>query len=190
MTELETRRRIHGLVQQHPGLHFRDLVSRLDLAQGTVQYHLGVLVREGLLTVSEDRGFTRYYAGGRVRPEDRPILDALRRQYARCIVAHLVEKDLSTQELSTLLGKAPSTVSWHLARLTEAGVVEKERQGQTVLYRLARPGRVVYLYTVYRASLMDRLVDGLLGVLDAHSGQGSAAPAPPGGGRSPPRDRD
>lgn len=169
MDELEPRRRIHALVEAHPGLHFRELLSRLDLAQGTLQYHLRRMVDEGALSVSHDVGFTRYYAQGRLRPEDRPLVDALRRRYARLALAHLAsEGPLTTRALAQRMGKASSTVSWHLARLAEAGLVERRREGQEVLYALVDRARVVHVYTRYRASFTDRLVDGLLGLWESY----------------------
>lgn len=167
--DVASRRRIFQTIQEHPGLHFKDLLARVGLAQGTVQYHLQHLMDEGLITVSHDRGFTRYYAEGRLRAEDRPLMDALRREYGRRILAHLAaEGPLTTMALASRLGKASSTVSWHLARLAEAGLVDRRREGQEVYYALADRDRVIYLYTVFRGSLMDRLVDRLLGLWEGY----------------------
>ncbi|MFA5862383.1 MAG: winged helix-turn-helix transcriptional regulator [Candidatus Thermoplasmatota archaeon] len=167
--ELESRRRIHQTIQQHPGLHFRELLGRVALAQGTLQYHLHGLEADGLVAVSQDGGFTRYYATTRVRPEDRPLMDALRREYARRILAHLVaEGPLTTQALSERIGKAPSTVSWHISRLVDAGLLTRTRAAQEVRYALVDRDRVLYLYTTFRGSFTDRLVDRLLGLWDSY----------------------
>lgn len=167
--ELESRRRILQLIQDHPGLHFRELLSRSRLAQGTLQYHLHRMESEGLVAVSPDVGFTRYYAKDRLRVEDRAVVAALRREYGRRILATLAaEGPLTTLALATKLGKANSTVSWHLARLAEAGLVERRREAQEVRYALVDRARVVQLYTLYRSSFMDRLVDRMLGVWDSY----------------------
>lgn len=167
--ELENRRRIFQTIESHPGLHFRELQSRLGVAHGTLQYHLDRLVDEGLIAVSEDRGFTRYHPKTRLREEDRRLIDALRREYGRRILAHLAsEGPLTTQALSARLGRSASTVSWHLARLAENGLVQRERTGQEVQYSLVDGARLVHLYTLYRASFTDRLVDRLLGLWDAY----------------------
>jgi hypothetical protein len=60
----------------------------------------------------------------------------------------------SVEELAALLDLKPSTVSWHLARLREIGLVEMRADGNTHLYRmnrlLAAPERAAALGDVER----------------------------------------
>lgn len=163
--ELASRRVIYQRVADTPGIHFRALLSDLDYAQGTVQYQLRWLADEGLVDVSEDGKYTRYYPAAEFDETDRAVMNALRREYSRRILAHLAaDGPLSTTELSDRVGKAASTVSWHLSNLGDADLVTKERDGRAVRYGLRDPDRVTYLYTVYRQSFTDRVVDRLLGL--------------------------
>jgi DNA-binding transcriptional ArsR family regulator len=52
------------------------------------------------------------------------------------LVGALAGDECSVEELATRLGLAPPTVSHHLARLREAGLVRMRRDGTTHLYRL------------------------------------------------------
>jgi predicted transcriptional regulator len=167
--ELESRRAIYQEIAATPGSHFRALLDELDYAQGTLQYQLRWLADEGLIDVSEDGKYTRYYPAAEFDDADRTVMNALRREYSRRILAHLlVDGPLSTTELSDRLEKAQSTVSWHLAKLADAGLVTKERDGQRVLYRVSDSDRVRYLYTIHRQSFTDRIVDRLLGLWDSY----------------------
>jgi predicted transcriptional regulator len=167
--ELESRRAIYQHVVANPGIHFRGLLDALDYAQGTVQYHLRWLEDHDLVRESEDGKFTRYYSTESFDEADEAIMNALRREYARRIVAHLaMDGPLSTAELSERLGKSPSTVSWHLSKLADADLVTKERQGRRVAYELTDPDRVRYLYTVHRRSFTDRVVDRLFDLWDSY----------------------
>ncbi|MFB6184694.1 MAG: winged helix-turn-helix transcriptional regulator [Haloarculaceae archaeon] len=167
--ELASRRAIFQHVADNPGIHFRALLDDLDYAQGTVQYQLRWLADEGLLDVSDDGKYTRYYPAREFDAADRTVMNALRREYSRRILAHLVaDGPLSTAELSDRLDKAPSTVSWHLSNLADADLVTKERDGRTVLYDLTDPDRVTYLYTVHRKTFTDRVVDRLLNLWDSY----------------------
>lgn len=160
--ELDSRREIYQHVAANPGVHFRGLVSALDYAQGTIQYHLRWLESHDLVTASEDGSYTRYYATGEFDDADRAILNALRREHARRIAAHLAaDGALSTADLAERLDRSPSTVSWHLSKLADAGLVMKEQDGRRVEYELRDPDRVKYLYTVYQKSFTDRVVDRL-----------------------------
>jgi ArsR family transcriptional regulator, arsenate/arsenite/antimonite-responsive transcriptional repressor len=50
-------------------------------------------------------------------------------------------RELCTCDLAPLIGLSEPTVSHHLKRLTDAGLVEKERRGVNVYYR-AVPGAI------------------------------------------------
>ncbi|MFB6102496.1 MAG: winged helix-turn-helix transcriptional regulator [Haloplanus sp.] len=163
--ELDSRRTIYQRVADNPGVNFRALLDGLDYAQGTLQYHLRWLDDEGLVEVSDDGKYTRYYPAATFDEDDRAVMNALRREYSRRILAHLLaDGPLSTSELSDRIGKAQSTVSWHLSNLADAELVTKERDGRRVIYEVADPDRVRYLYTVHRQSFTDRVVDRLLGL--------------------------
>lgn len=68
-----------------------------------------------------------------------PLVVLTGRTRARLLRALLAPA--STAELATALGLAPSTVSEHLGRLDDAGLVVSERHGRIVSYALAARGR-------------------------------------------------
>lgn len=167
--ELESKREIYQRVLDAPGTHFRALFDDLEYAKGTLQYHLHELASDDLIEISDDGQYTRYYPAADFTDADQTVMNALRREYSRRILAQLLAEDgLSTTELSDRLDKSQSTVSWHLSNLTDAGLLEKTRDGRSVIYRVTDPDRVRYLYTVYQQSFTDRVVDRLLGLWDQY----------------------
>ncbi len=167
--ELDSRRAIYQRIADTPGIHFRALLEELDYAQGTLQYQLRWLADEGLIEASDDGKYTRYYPEADFDEADQTVMNALRREYSRRILAHLLaDGPLSTNELSDRIGKADSTVSWHLSNLADADLVTKERDGRSVVYEVTDPDRVAYLYTVHRQSFTDRVVDRLLGLWESY----------------------
>jgi predicted transcriptional regulator len=165
--ELASRRTIYQRIADTPGVHFRALLEDLEYAQGTLQYQLRWLVDEGLIDDSDDGKYTRYYPAAEFDDTDQAVMNALRREYSRRTLAHLLaDGPLSTTELSDRINKAQSTVSWHLTKLAEAELVTKERDGRSVVYEVTDPDRVKYLYTIYRRSFTDKVVDRLLGLWD------------------------
>ena len=167
--ELDSRRAIYQRIADTPGIHFRALLEELDYAQGTLQYQLRWLADEGLIEASDDGKYTRYYPEADFDEADQTVMNALRREYSRRILAHLLaDGPLSTNELSDRIGKADSTVSWHLSNLADADLVTKARDGRSVVYRVSDPDRVAYLYTVHRQSFTDRVVDRLLGLWESY----------------------
>lgn len=167
--EVESRRAIYQQIADAPGIHFRGLLEELEYAQGTLQYQLRWLADDGLIEASDDGKYTRYYPAADFDEADRTVMNALRREYSRRILAHLLDEGpLSTSELSDRLDKADSTVSWHLSNLSDADLVTKERHGRSVAYEISDPDRVTYLYTIHRQSFTDRVVDRLLGLWDSY----------------------
>jgi len=167
--ELDSRRAIYQEIVDSPGIHFRALLEKLSYAQGTLQYHLRQLADEDLIDVSEDGKYTRYYPAADFNEVEQTVMNALRREYSRRILAHLLaDGPLSTTDLSDRLDKAQSTISWHLSNLADADLVTKERDGRRVVYDVTNPNRVKYLYTIHRQSFTDRVVDRLLGLWDSY----------------------
>ena len=66
------------------------------------------------------------------------VFAALASRERRRILAFLAQTALATSELAACFGMSPPAVSRHLSILAQAGLVEGERHGQKVLYRLNR----------------------------------------------------
>jgi len=66
------------------------------------------------------------------------IFGALASVPRRQIIAFLSQTALSTSDLAERFSLSPPAISRHLAVLARAGLLERERQAQRVLYRLKR----------------------------------------------------
>lgn len=156
----EPRVRIVDAVDGAPGIHFSELVRRLDLAPGQVQYHLRKL--RGERAVAEERlyGRTHYYPPS-FDEWEREALALLRRETAGEIVSQLLTRGPSRPgEVADDLGIARSTLEWHLDRLTDGGLVEKHRgERNRVTLVAARPAETVALLATVEPSLSARLID-------------------------------
>ncbi len=65
-------------------------------------------------------------------------------------LCHLLQGEKSVGQLAALIGLAPTTLSQHLARMRDLGLVATRREGQTIFYRLASPEVAAILETLYR----------------------------------------
>ena len=66
-------------------------------------------------------------------------LKALSHPSRLAAVGALAGEPLCVQDLQAVMGSELSTVSRHLKQLADAGLVECERQGQRMIYRLTVP---------------------------------------------------
>lgn len=161
--EVDTRREIYGALQASPGAHFSKLQRELDLATGTLQYHLKVLVDRELVEVRRDGRYTRYFPSFQVDRRDKEALGLLRQETPRRIVLDLLEHGASQlTDISDRLDLAPSTVSFHLDKLMDASLAERPERGR---YRIVDPDRLQDLLVTYQESFADQAVDRLISLV-------------------------
>lgn len=162
--ELETRRRIYEQIKKSPGIHFRELERRLQMVVGNLQYHLQYLEKKNLIRVLNDGDYVRYFVKDRSLSEDeRKIMSFLRRSGCRHILLQLLNNpDMNNKELSQAVGLSPSTISWNLNKLLEAGIIEREKTGRISKFTIIDPPAIAELLICYKESFLDTLVDGFI----------------------------
>jgi DNA-binding transcriptional ArsR family regulator len=130
------RARIYDAVQESPGVYPAALETGLDASRSTLRHHLRVLVEEGLVAERDADGRRRYVAVEATAAE-RALATVDDGSTAAEIVEQLATDGSATvSDLATRLDCSPGTVSYHLDRLEDAAVVERERDGQAVTNRL------------------------------------------------------
>lgn len=136
-----TRGRIHEVVAREPGLHASGVLERLGKQSGVGEYHLGVLVREGYLTAVTTPGFRRYFVTGRFGPNEMRAIAALREgQNQKLFEIIRGSPGIQLGELAASAGMSVPYASKGVARLVEAGLVDKVQVGRSVaLHALAAP---------------------------------------------------
>ncbi len=65
------------------------------------------------------------------------------------ILCHLMKGEKMVTELSDIIKLSPSALSQHLAKMRDHGLVECEKRGQMVYYRIASPEVTAILSTLY-----------------------------------------
>lgn len=65
-------------------------------------------------------------------------------------LCHLLQGEVSVNQLATMIDLSPTALSQHLARMRDLRLVDTRREGQTIYYRLASPEVAAILETLYR----------------------------------------
>lgn len=159
---LATRRRIYEHVHNFPGIHLRQIVREVGLGLGTVEHHLHVLVRHGLIESRSigPRRRTFFARDGRAS-DDKDLLAVLRSASVRRILeCFLIDPDMEAIDIATRLDLASATVFYHLQRLVKWNVLEELRIGRGRIYKIRDADRV--------SRLLDELVaeERLAGALE------------------------
>jgi predicted transcriptional regulator len=165
--ELETRRKIYELVSKFAGNHFRDIERKCGLSASSVRYHLNYLNKRGLISEEKDGSNLRYYPK-EFNFGNKKLLSLLRQNSLRKILLFVLNnKSCNQDDISRFVGLSSSTVSWHLKKLINHEIIEDDRNGRKVEYRLLIDNEeVVNLLITYKESFFDSLVDKTIEMWD------------------------
>jgi predicted transcriptional regulator len=169
---LEVRRRIYTVIQSSPGLHFREIQRRTNLAVGSLQYHLDYLQKHHIIRPQTEGKFVRYYSvrGTRVgeTQQHQEIMAFLRHDSARKIILFLLqEKRANNEAIAKQISLSPSTTSWHLDKLREAEVVNRVREGRKSYFTLTDPEAAQEMLITFQQSFVDVAVDNFVEMVQA-----------------------
>ncbi len=134
------RMRIMSTLDRSPGIHFRELQRRLDAANGTLRYHLDVLISESSVTTMSVNGRTCYYSGAPAQVEiligtgvtddaqAASMLPVGLSELQRAIVSRLTRSDApkSQASLARDLGRSRSAVHSAVGVLRSRGIVSDD----------------------------------------------------------------
>lgn len=137
--EHDIRKEIYDAIHQPPGTYASDLQEAYDIHRSTLRYHLGILEREGLISSKTIFGELWYYPSESDANELRAALNNDTTGEIVTAIARL--EPVSVTDLASEVERSPSTVSYHLERLEDEGLIEQERRSATVLSRLAPDAR-------------------------------------------------
>lgn len=137
-----TRRRILDHVREQPGATVADVAASLDVHYETARHHLDVLVEFDHVARRRFGGRIRHFENhGRLSPVQKRLVDALSTDGRREILRALRQAPGTVSGIADRVGRSVSTVSDHLSRLRDQGLVHRRRDGRSVRYRLEEAAR-------------------------------------------------
>lgn len=158
--DLESRRRIYQLVKDQPGIHMREIGRQLEMPMGTLEYHLHYLTKAELLAIREEGRYTRYFVTHEMDRREKDVLSLVRQETPRRVIVHVLQHPGSSHgEILEHFDMSASTLSFHLKKLLEGGLLEKQKQGRSNLYTVAEPELVAKVIIQYKESFVDDVVD-------------------------------
>ncbi|MEW6295852.1 MAG: winged helix-turn-helix transcriptional regulator [Candidatus Diapherotrites archaeon] len=160
--QLETRKKLYEAIEENPGLHFRELQRRVNLATGSLQYHLEFLQKKHLVRIEKQGKFNRYYTvRGRQFGEDSKLMSILRQESMRKIIVFLLQKKgANNSKIAENISLSPSTTSSHLKKLIELNLIQKKKKGKEKVYYITEPDKIALMLVEYKKSFLDEMVEG------------------------------
>jgi len=153
-------------IDEYPGIRYRELLRLTDLVNGVLTYHLSLLERSTQIRVNRSKAKTTRYYPINITPEESEVIGYIRNERVRRIILFILEHNICTfNEIVDYTNKAPSTISWHLKKLKDAGIISVQ-YGQYQLYRVTNREVVAEILYKYRQSFVEQVVDNYTEIIE------------------------
>jgi predicted transcriptional regulator len=139
----QTTSKLLKQINNSPGIRYRELLRTTGFSNGVMAYHLKKLEKSKQIKVGRShRRSTRFYPLSIAARELR-IIEYIRRRTVRQIILFLVRHESRTfKDIVQITKKVRSTVSWHLSRLIDGGIITVGI-GRNQTYRLKNRNLVI-----------------------------------------------
>nr|AIF08650.1 transcriptional regulator ArsR family [uncultured marine thaumarchaeote KM3_31_G08] len=151
---------IQQIIEQNPGIQFREIMRSSGLKNGVLSHYLGKLEKNGVIKVNRGPRQSRFFPP-QITEEESVVIKALRKQTPRDLLLALIKEDgLEFSQLVKEVKKSPSTVSLYLSQIVEDGLVEIKFVSLKKRYHIKVRDLIDKLIEDYRPSLLEKPTSG------------------------------
>ena len=134
--ELKRRREIYEFISKNSGLHQRDISRQMKIPFTSLKYHLLTLEKHDLIISRKDGKYNRYYITLEVSEEEKKILNCIRKRTPLHIILwFFIGVQCTQKDLSRFMEKHPATIGYHLKNMIRAGIVEKKKIDNGMIFK-------------------------------------------------------
>lgn len=161
------REKILQFIINNPSTHLRKIKKNLGYSMGTTQYHVSSLENEGKIFSKRNGFYKNYYHVG--TNTDNELMTVLNLESPRKIILYLLENEpCNHREIAKGVGLTSSTVSWHMRKLIEFGVVGLRYNGKFSIYSIRNKKELVPLLRRYKSSTWNDMINNMSDLFSAY----------------------
>lgn len=165
MTERDLQ--IKQIIEQNPGIQFREIMRSSGLKNGVLSHYLGKLEKNGLVKVIRGPRQARFFPP-HISEDESIVIKALRKQTPRDLLLVLIKEDgLEFSQLVKEVKKSPSTVSLYLSQLVDEGLVTVKFSSLKKRYYIKERLLIDKLIEDYRPSLLEKPTSGFEDIINS-----------------------
>ena len=148
-------------ISETPGIRYRELLRLTGLSNGVLEYHLRILEKTHKVKVDISDGKRGGYYSIDILATESNIIGFVRNNVSRQIVTFILQHKLCTfGEILQHIKKAPSTLSWHLKRLSKAAIISVTYGKEYQLYHVLNSKFVQEILYKYGESFKEQVANG------------------------------
>ena len=133
------RGEIFAAIKITPGIHYRGIMKQLDVKNGVLSYHLGVLEKTGLIKSRNERGlYKTFFPSGVKFPQE----EGFRLTETQIEIINTIKENpgISQKEISSRVGLKQQIVNYNIRTLERAKKLEVNRKhGKSYCYDMDHP---------------------------------------------------
>lgn len=135
ISDIKNRQEIYAFIVRYPGVHLRKICKELKSTDSTIRYHLKCLKKSGLIEEKNENGYSRFFCTELKKSKDEiKLIHALRQKTRMQIILFLLISTCSSKkEISKNLDKDFKTITFHLKKLEDVGLIEKTKTSDKLL---------------------------------------------------------
>ena len=158
---------IQQIIEQNPGIQFREIMRSSGLKNGVLSHYLGKLEKSGIVKVIRGPRQVRFYPP-KITEDESIVIKALRKQTPRDLLLALIENDgLEFSQLVKAVKKSPSTVSLYLSQIVKDELVEIRIVELKKRYHIKARDLIDKLIEDYRPSLLEKPTSGFEDIINS-----------------------
>jgi predicted transcriptional regulator len=155
-------------VNEIPGIRYRELLRMTGLSNGVLSYHLRFLDNSGKIRVNRvNNRVTRYFSYD-VSSHESHVIGLLRQETTRKIIMYILENGTcGFNDIIIHTRKVPSTISWHMARLKAANIINVRKQNDLHYYEIGMDRSILQdLLSKYKNSFTEKIVNDYVDMIN------------------------
>ena len=158
---------LQQIIEQNPGIQFREIMRSSGLKNGVVSHYLGKLEKNGIIKVIRGPRQARFYPP-QITEDESIVIKALRKQTPRDLLLALIREDgLEFSQLVKEVKKSPSTVSLYLSEIIKDGLVEIRLVDLKKRYYIKAKSLIDKLIEDYRPGMLEKPTSGYEDIINS-----------------------
>ncbi len=126
------RGEIYSLIKTNPGIHYNEIMRRLNLKNGTLSYHLYTLEKmEMIKSRVESFRYRAFYPTGARFPEEEKL--RLTEIQSRIIKIIREKPGITQREIADKIGRKPQTINYNIKVLEKNGLIKIIKRGRKTI---------------------------------------------------------
>jgi len=122
---LKNRQIVYKAIQGNPGINITNLIKKTNIPKSTLNYHIRYLLKTDLIICKKNVRSVRFFVRNKISNSDKELLAILRNNIRRKIIIYVLFTAASSRlKISQALEKDPTTVSHHIKKLLDEGILE------------------------------------------------------------------